>query len=154
MADLDLPVVTFTSPYQSGSGTVEVEITTRQVTEPLPGPGGLYVVWTLSRGLAEVKPVIGHIEARQQFVVIFEGRESGGSGNLWYCAEASDVASGDRFVLGSGKTARESFDNFCERCETLLSVEPSRVALADGYGTAEAVGSMRHQASRCFRPRV
>jgi len=152
MADLDLPVITFTSPYQTG--TVEVEITTRQVTEPLPGPGGLYVIWTLSRGLAEVKPVIGPFEARQQFVVIFEGRESGGSGNLWYCAEASDVASGDRHVMGTGKTPRESFENFCERCDTLLSVEPGRMALAEGYGDADTVGNMRHQATRCFKPRA
>ena len=148
---LDLPFITFTSPHHQGS--VEVEITARQVTAPLPGPGGLYVTWTVSRGLAEVSPSIGNFEARQQFVVFFEGRESGGSGNVWSVAEATDVRDNTKFVIGTGKSPSEAFDNFCERSATLLSVSPDAVAMANAYGDADTVGSMRVQAARCFKVR-
>lgn len=151
MSNLDLPLITFTSQHHSGP--VEVEITARQITEPLPGPGGLHVVWTVSRGLAEVRPRIGNFEARQQFVVFFEGRESGGSGNVWSVAEATDVRDNTKYLIGTGKSAGEAFDNFCERAATLLSVSPQAQQLADRYGDAETVGNMRTQAARCFKVR-
>lgn len=150
MSTLDLPEITFSSPYQA---SVTVEITARQITDPLPGPSGIHVVWSLSRGLAEVEPAIGAFVAHHRFVVIFEGRESGGSGNVWYCAEASDVQSNNRHLMGTGKTARESFDNFCERAATLLSNNPEARAQAANYGDDTLVGFMREQAERCFKVR-
>ena len=150
MSMLDLPEITFSSPY---SKSVTVEITAKQITDPLPGPGGLHVVWSLSRGLAVVEPSIGIFVAHHPFVVIFEGRESGGSGNVWYCAEASDVQSNNRLLMGTGKTARESFDNFCERAATLISSSPEARTQAANYGDDTLVGAMREQAARCFKVR-
>ena len=61
--------VTFNTSYNKGS-SVEIEITAKQKTDPLPGPSGLHVSWEVSRGVAEVSPLLpgyGYV-ARQQFV--------------------------------------------------------------------------------------
>jgi hypothetical protein len=143
--------VTFPTRYNAGN-TVEVEITARQKSDPAPGPSGIYVVWDVCRGVAEVNPVLPHVGyvARHQFVVVVEGRESA-SGGAWYVCEASDVQTNNKFLMGTGKTIREAFENFCERSETLLSERPEDVERARSYGTVEEMGLMREQALRCFR---
>jgi hypothetical protein len=144
--------LTFATPYNAGD-RVEVEITARQKSDPAATTAGIYVVWDVSRGLAEVNPVLSAIQhtARQQFVVIFEGRESP-AGNAWYVCEASDVQSRNRHLMGTGKTPREAFENFCERAEVLLSESPAAVAQAQNYSADPlAVENMREQARRCFK---
>lgn len=133
---------------------VEIEITAQQRSEPLPGPSGLYVVWDVCRGIAEVNPVlrrIGHV-ARQQFVVIFDGRVSGGTSDRWYVMEASDVKNNTRYLMGTGVSPQTAFDNFCERAEFLLSNDAEDVAVVSGYGTEDNIENMREQARRCFMP--
>lgn len=144
--------MTFKSHHNAG-GVVELEITARQRTEPVPGPAGLHVTWEVSRGIAEVNPILRSKthEARQQFVVIFEGRESGGSGNVWYVCEASDVQTDNKYLMGTGKTPSEAFENFCDRADTVLSDDPQAKAMAASYGDEETLGNMRTQALRCFK---
>jgi hypothetical protein len=144
--------ITFSSQCNQG-GKIELEITARQRTEPIPGPSGIYVVWDVSRGVAEVNPILRRIRytARQQFVAIFEGRESPGTGTVWYVCEASDVQTNDRFLVGTGKTPAEAFENFCERAEVVLSENPADVTMARNYGDQELIGNMRTQALRCFK---
>ena len=147
-------VITFASSYNEG-GRVEVEFTARQRTEPVPGPSGIYVVWEISRGVAEVKPVlrgIGYV-ARQQFVIIWEGREAAGT-SLWYVCEASDVQTDNKHLMGTGKSPAEAFADFCNRAETVLSESPAAVEMANNYGSAELIGNMRTQALRCFKKDV
>lgn len=143
--------ISFESSYNEG-GRVELEITARQRTEPVPGPSGIYVTWEISRGVAEVRPNlrrIGHV-ARQQFVVIFEGRESAGTA-LWYVCEASDVQTNNKYLMGTGKSPSEAFADFCNRAETVLSEAPADVLQASNYGDDEVIGNMRTQALRCFK---
>ena len=144
--------ITFNTTANEGN-KVEVEITARQRTEPLPGPSGLHVTWEVSRGIAEVRPVLRdkRFEARQQFVVIFEGRDSGGASTVWYVCEASDVQTNDRYLVGTGRSPQEAFENFCERVEVILSDAPESVRMAENYGDAELLGNMRTQALRCFK---
>jgi hypothetical protein len=144
--------ITFRTSHNVG-GIVELEITARQRSEPAPGPEGLHVVWDVCRGVAEVRPTLKSktYEARQQFVAIFEGRESGGSGNVWYVCEASDVQTNDRFLVGTGKSPSEAFENFCDRADTVLSDDPRAKAMTESYGDAETIGNMRTQALRCFK---
>lgn len=144
-------IVTFPTGYNAGN-TVEVEITARQKSDPAPGPSGIYVVWDVCRGVAEVNPRLPRIgyEARQQFVVIVEGRESP-AGGAWYVCEASDVKENTKHLMGTGKTIREAFENFCQRAETVLSDHPEDVERANGYGTPEQRENMKEQALRCFR---
>ena len=144
--------ITFATSRNEGS-KVEVEITARQKSEPAPGPSGIYVVWDVCRGVAEVRPVLPRVgyEARQQFVVIVEGRESPVS-TAWYVCEASDVQTNNKHLMGTGTTMREAFENFCLRAEVVLSDHPEDVERAKGYGdTAEDIALMREQALRCFR---
>ena len=144
--------VTFSTPFNEGN-RVEVEITARQKSEPVQGATtGIYVVWDVCRGLAEVSPILSRIQhkARQQFVVIVEGRESA-AGSAWYVCEASDVQSNARHLMGTGKTLREAFDDFCQRAETVLSESPADLEQAKAYGTTEQVDNMREQARRCFK---
>ena len=144
-------VISFESSYNEG-GRVEVEFTARQRTEPVPGPSGIYVVWEISRGVAEAKPVLRRIShvARQQFVVIFEGRESAGT-SLWYVCEASDVQADTKYLMGTGKSPSEAFGDFCNRAETVLSESPADIEKASNYGGDEVIGNMRTQAMRCFK---
>jgi hypothetical protein len=133
---------------------VEIEITAEQRSEPTPGPSGLYVVWDVCRGIAEVNPVlrrVGHV-ARHQFVVIFDGRVSGGTSDRWYVMEASDVKNNTRYLMGTGISAQTAFDNFCERAAFLLSSDPDDVAIVSGYGDQADIENMREQARRCFMP--
>jgi hypothetical protein len=143
--------VTFSTPYNAGS-QVDVEITAKQKTDPLPGPSGIYVSWEVSRGVAEVSPQIpGHgYVAKQQFVMIFEGRESGGAGTVWYACEASDVQTNNRYLMGTGTSARAAFENFCERARVVLSDSPEDKTKASDYGDTETIENMREQANRCF----
>jgi hypothetical protein len=143
--------INFESHYNEG-GRVEVEFTARQRTEPIPGPSGIHVAWDICRGIAEVRPVLkrtGHV-ARQQFVVIFEGRESP-STSLWYVCEASDVQSNTKHLMGTGKSPAEAFADFCMRAETVLSDSPQAVEQAANYGDSEVIGNMKSQALRCFK---
>ena len=143
--------VTFNTSYNKGS-SVEIEITAKQKTDPLPGPSGLHVSWEVSRGVAEVSPLLpgyGYV-ARQQFVMIFEGRESGGAGTVWYACEASDVQTNNRYLMGTGTSARAAFDNFCERAQTVLSDKPEDKTKSSDYGDTETIENMREQANRCF----
>lgn len=143
--------VTFATAFNVGS-KVEIEITAKQKTEPLPGPSGIHVSWEVSRGVAEVSPLIpgfGYV-ARQQFVMIFEGRESGGAGTVWYACEASDVQTNNRYLMGTGTSARAAFENFCERARIVMSDSPEDKSKAEGYGDALTVENMREQAKRCF----
>lgn len=144
--------ITFATAANEGN-KVEIEITARQRTEPIPGPAGLHVVWEVSRGIAEVRPVLRdkRFEARQQFVVIFEGRDSGGSSTVWYVCEASDVQTNNRYLVGTGKSPQDAFENFCARAETVLSDDPEAIKMAENYGDAELLGNMRTQAMRCFK---
>ena len=144
--------IVFSTPYNEGN-RVEVEITARQKSEPIQGSTtGIYVVWDVCRGLAEVNPILSRVKhtARQQFVVIVEGRESA-AGSAWYVCEASDVQSNNKHLIGTGKTLREAFENFCQRAETVLSDAPADAEQAKAYGTPEQVDDMREQARRCFR---
>ena len=143
--------LTFATPFNAGN-RVEVEITARQKSDPAATTGGIYVVWDVSRGVAEVNPVLTDIQhtARQQFVVIFEGRESP-AGNAWYVCEASDVQSRNRYLMGTGKSPREAFENFCARAEALLSDAPEAAEQVKNYGDTLTVENMREQARRCFR---
>jgi hypothetical protein len=144
--------ITFSTSRNAGE-RVDVEITAHQRTEPIPGPAGIHVAWDVYRGISEVYPKLasGRYEARQQFVVIFEGRESGGSGNVWYVCEASDVKENTKYLMGTGKTPKDAFDNFCERADVILSDDPAAKALVEGYGDAETIGNMKTQALRCFK---
>ena len=149
---LQTKIVRFQTSYNPHP--VEIEITAQQRSEPLPGPSGLYVVWDVCRGVAEVNPVLRRVNhvARQQFVVIFDGRVSGGTSDRWYVMEASDVKNNTRYLMGTGVSAQTAFDNFCERAAFLLSNAPDDVALVSGYGTEDDIGNMREQARRCFMP--
>ena len=147
-------ILTFESSYNQGN-KVEIEILALQDTEPLPGPSGIYVPWRVSRGIAEINPILSRIKhvCRHQFVVIFESRESPGA-SYWYVCEATDVKENTRYLLGTGKTPAEAFDNFCERASVVLSDRPEDVARASSYGDGdeEVLGNMRTQAQRCFKP--
>ena len=148
---LAINTMSFESSYNEG-GRIEVEFTARQRTEPVPGPSGIYVTWEISRGVAEVKPAlrrIGHV-ARQQFVIILEGRESAGT-SLWYVCEASDVQADTKYLMGTGKSPAEAFADFCNRAETVLSESPVDVEKSSNYGSEEVIGNMRTQAMRCFK---
>jgi hypothetical protein len=143
--------ITFSTPFNEGN-RVDVEITARQKSEPTQGATtGIYVVWDVCRGLAEVNPILTRVnhKARQQFVVIVEGRESA-AGSAWYVCEASDVQANTKHLIGTGKTLREAFDDFCQRAETVLSESPADLEQAKAYGSVEQVEEMREQARRCF----
>lgn len=147
-------ILTFNSSFNQGS-KVDIEILALQSTEPLPGPNGIYVPWRVSRGIAEVNPILTRIKhaCRHQFVVIFESRESPAA-SYWYVCEASDVKENTRNLLGTGKTPQEAFDNFCERASVVLSDHPDDIERANSYsdGDPETLGNMRTQALRCFKP--
>jgi hypothetical protein len=133
---------------------VSLEITATQETEPLPGPEGILVKWTVSRGVAEVNPVLSRIKntCRHQFVMIFEGRETGGTTNYWYASEASDVQTNNRYIVGTGGTPRAAYEDFCQRCEILLSSDPTDMEKARNYAQSDSLllENMQEQARRCF----
>jgi hypothetical protein len=149
--------VSFASTYDKAK-KVSLEITAQQQTEPLPGAAGILVKWTISRGVAEVNPVLARIKntCRHQFVMIFEGRETGGTTNYWYAAEASDVQTNNRYVVGTGGTPKDAFEDFCRRCETLLSADPEDISMASKYAESDTLllENMREQARRCFMAEV
>lgn len=147
----------FSTTYDKAK-TVNIEITAEQETEPLPGPAGILVKWMISRGVAEVNPVLSRIKntCRHQFVMIFEGRETGGTTNYWYAAEASDVQTNNRYVVGTGGTPKDAYEDFCRRCEILLSSDPDDVIKAENYAQSDSLllENMREQARRCFMSEV
>ena len=53
--------VTFSTPFNEGN-RVEVEITARQKSDPVQGATGIYVIWDVCRGLAEVNPILTRIK--------------------------------------------------------------------------------------------
>jgi hypothetical protein len=122
---------------------IVLEVTARQTSEPVQGAdSSIYVQWEISRGLAEVSPIIPRLglKARSQYVIVFEGRESAVS-RVWYCAEARDIHENTRLILGSGKTPKLAFDNYMERIATLLSTSQEDFERAKDYGPE--VGDMR-----------
>lgn len=149
--------LSFSTTYDKAK-KVSLEITAQQQTEPLPGPAGILVKWTISRGVAEVNPVLTRIKhtCRHQFVMIFEGRETGGTTNYWYAAEASDVQTNNRYVVGTGGTPKDAFEDFCRRCETILSTDPDDIAKAANYAQSDnlLLENMQEQARRCFMSEV
>jgi hypothetical protein len=79
------------------------------------------------------------------------GARESPAGGAWYVCEASDVKENTKHLMGTGKTIREAFENFCQRAETVLSDHPEDVERANGYGTPEERENMKEQALRCFR---